>query len=50
VKFNSLRKNKEEMIKYLMRKAFKFVGDLSRKENSSELSLAEYMKEYCNLT
>ncbi len=33
-----------------MRKAFKFMGDLSRKEKSSELSLPEYMKEYCNPT
>lgn len=34
-KFLKLRKTKEEMIKYCMRKAFKFIGD-SKKEKSGK--------------
>lgn len=34
-KFKKLRKTKEEMVKYCMRKAFKFVTDLKKSPKSS---------------
>ena len=38
-KFKLVGKTKEEMTKYLMRKALKFVEELCRKQKSSSLSL-----------
>lgn len=39
LKFKGSKKTKEEMVKYCMRKAFKFVGELNRKQKSNSLTL-----------
>ena len=47
-KFRKLRKTKEELTKYCMRKAFKFVSDQGKKEGSGrglEGSMRKYFAE-----
>lgn len=45
-KFRKLRKTKEEMTKYCMRKAFKFVADRSRKDRTHSRDLDNCMRQY----
>ena len=45
-KFKKLKKTKEEMTKYCMRKAFKHIGEGSRKEKTNSRDLEAYMAEY----
>jgi hypothetical protein len=45
-KFKKLRKTKEEMTKYCMRKAFKFIADRTRKDKAHTRDLDNCMKQY----
>jgi hypothetical protein len=45
-KFKKLRKTKEEMTKYCMRKAFKFIADRTRKDRAHSRDLDNCMKQY----
>lgn len=45
-KFRRLRKTKEEMTKYCMRKAFKFVADRSRRDRTHSRDLDNCMRQY----
>jgi hypothetical protein len=45
-KFRKLRKTKEEMTKYCMRKAFKFIADRTRKDKAHTRDLDNCMKQY----
>jgi hypothetical protein len=45
-KFRRLRKTKEEMTKYCMRKAFKFIADRTRKDKAHTRDLDNCMKQY----
>jgi hypothetical protein len=48
LKFKKLRKTKEEMTKYCMRKAFKFVGDRGKKDRHGrdiDVSILQYFSQ-----
>ena len=45
-KFKKLKKTKEEMTKYCMRKAFKFIIDKERQEKKNSKDTDNFMKQY----
>jgi hypothetical protein len=45
-KFKKLRKTKEEMTKYCMRKAFKFIAEHSRKDRPHSRDTDNCMRQY----
>ena len=46
LKFKKLKKTKEEITKYCMRKAFKFIMDKEKKEKKSSKDTDDFMKKY----
>lgn len=49
-KFRKLKKTKEEMTKYCMRKAFKFITDHSKTERTHSKNIDSFMKKYFEAT
>lgn len=49
-KFKKLKKTKEEMTKYCMRKAFKFVIDKEKKDKKNSKDIDNCMKRYFETT
>ena len=45
-KFKKLKKTKEEMTKYCMRKAFKYIADVTRRDRPHSRDLETYMTEF----
>lgn len=45
-KFKKLKKTKEEMVKYCMRKAFKFIIDKGKKDKKNTKDIDNCMKKY----
>ena len=47
IKFKGVKKSREEMVKYCMRKACGFIDELIRKKKISSLDFGSYVRQFC---